>query len=356
MAALRKRRYTRPFAIWLNVRDSFPDNLEVQRFSALPAHQQDKAWRERRRHAPCDLEVSPAWDLDALYLRSPAEESYTRNLRSLRHTSRAMPDLMSMELLCFSGPLIPFRWLIPQTPCPADYRIFPPRGDFPNPDGGEFSLDSAWALRQGSIADNCKDPGRVIAEIRKEARDLTRKYSQFVPYQAVDFYRQSPDARKDLYPALTSWRAEIWVLQHMCVPLPPVLTYRARAFLLEKVGTPEGTFFEQVLEAEWTALVFARWSSDIPQRGIMWALSPRLRRNITDLGVENLLHGSRCAVKDIREWLREHDNYRWLENSMLYQEKGGSIDEPAQVCRKHEFVREFPRYRIRVASGVIPIR
>jgi hypothetical protein len=141
----------------------------------------------------------------------------------------------------------------------------------------------------------------------------------------------------------------------MYVPLPPVLTYRARAFVPEKVGTPEGKVFEQVLEAEWTALVFARWYSDIPQRGVMRAVSPRLRRN-TNLGVENLLHGSRYALKDVQEWLREHDNYRWSKNSMLYQEKGGSIDKPAQLRRKLEFVREFPRYRVRLASGVVPIR
>jgi hypothetical protein len=137
MAALRHRRYTRPFATWPNVRDSFPDHLEVQRFNALPAHQQENTWRDRRRHAPCDMEVSPAWDLDALYLRAPEEESYARNLHSLRHTSTAMPNLMSMDLLCFSGSLIPFRWPIPQTPCPANYPNFPPRGDLPSPDEGD---------------------------------------------------------------------------------------------------------------------------------------------------------------------------------------------------------------------------
>jgi hypothetical protein len=129
-----------------------------------------------------------------------------------------------------------------------------------------------------------------------------------------------------------------------------------RAFLPDKVGTPEGKFFEQVLEAEWTALVFARWSSDFPQRGIMWALSSRLRGNITDLGVENPLHGSRYALRDGKDWLLEHDNYPWSENSMLYQEKRVSQDEPQQVQRKLEFVRQFPRYRVRIASGALTTR
>jgi hypothetical protein len=161
-----------------------------------------------------------------------------------------MQNLMSMDLLCFSGSLISFRWPIPQTPCPEDYRNFPPHGYLPNPDGREVSRDSMWSLGPGSIADKCGEPGGMIAEIRKETRYLTRKYAQFFPYQAVEFFHQSPDARQALYPSIPSWWAEVWVSQKMYVRLPPVLTYRARAFIPEKVGTPEGKFFEQVLEAK----------------------------------------------------------------------------------------------------------
>jgi hypothetical protein len=128
-----------------------------------------------------------------------------------------MPNLMSMYLLCFSGSLIPFRWHIPRTTCPADYRNFPPRGDLPNPEGVEASLDSALSLRQSSIADNCGDPGRMIAKIRMETRDLTRKYAQFVTYKAVEFYHQNPDARQALHPAIPSIWAEVCVSQQMCV-------------------------------------------------------------------------------------------------------------------------------------------
>jgi hypothetical protein len=74
------------------------------------------------------------------------------------------------------------------------------------------------------------------------------------------------------------------------------------------------------------------------------------------LGVENLLHGIRYTLKDVKDWFLEHDNYPWSENSMLYQEKGGSQDYPPQVQRKLEFVREFPRYRVRIASGALPTR
>jgi hypothetical protein len=41
---------------------------------------------------------------------------------------------------------------------------------------------------------------------------------------------------------------------------------------------------------------------------------------------------------------------------MLYKEKCGSLVEPPQVRCKLEFVREFPRYLARIASGTLPTR
>jgi hypothetical protein len=134
----------------------------------------------------------------------------------------------------------------------------------PDPGGGEVALDSAWALREGTIADGSGDPGRMLGEARKEARDTQRKFNEFVANHQVEFYRQGPPARQSLYPRIPSWWEEVWVSQNT-----PVITYRARSLLPDKSGKPEGEFFEGVLEAEWTALVFGRWCADIPQRGIM---------------------------------------------------------------------------------------
>jgi hypothetical protein len=299
------------------------------------------------------MEVPPHLNLDALYYRAPEEEPYARTLSSLRVSADAVGPRLTMGMLSFPATLVPFRWPLPQTPCPADFRNFSPRGDLPNPKGGEIALDSAWALREGAMADDCGDPGRLIAELRKEGRDLTRKYAEFIPYQAVEYYQQSPQARHELYPAIPSWWDEVWVSQRMFVPLPPVLTYRAGAFIPEKAGTAEGNFFQRVLEAEWTALVFSRWCSDIPQRGIMWALSPRLRRNVDELGVDELLRGSRYAVADVKNWLWEHDTYAWAAKTLLYEERGSHLAEPPQTRRLVEFVREFPRYKVIVSSGTL---
>jgi hypothetical protein len=126
-----------------------------------------------------------------------------------------------------------------------------PNGDLPNPDGGEIALDSALALLDGSIADQAGDLGRMLAETRKETRNL-RVYQEFAPYHQVEFYAQIPEARRQLYPYIPPWWSEVQVLPNMMVPLPPVLTYRGSRFLYDYRSTPEGEFYERVLEPEWT--------------------------------------------------------------------------------------------------------
>jgi hypothetical protein len=101
------------------------------------------------------------------------------------------------------------------------------------------------------------------------------------------------------------------VSQTMHVTLRPVLTYRARAFLPDRVDTPEGEFYHRVLEAEWTALVFARWCSDIPQLGIMWALPPRVRGNVREFGVPVLIGKGTYHQHDVDKLLREYDKNLW---------------------------------------------
>jgi hypothetical protein len=131
----------------------------------------------------------------------------------------------------------------------------------------------------------------------------------------------------------------------MYVPLPPVLTYRASTFLPDKVKNDSWPFYQRVLEAEWTILVFARWCADIPQRGIMWPLSPRLRANLQELGISKLLQGSKYALSGIQAWLLDHDNHPWASGTQLYA-GGGRGQGPSQGARLVEFVRAYPAYRI----------
>jgi hypothetical protein len=117
----------------------------------------------------------------------------------LQHT----PTVRRTSLLCLSGCTV--QLATAQTPCPTTYANFTPRGDLPDPDGGETALDSAWSLRKGSIADGSGDPGRMLGEARKEARDTHCKFNEFVAYHQVKFYRQGPPARQSLYPRIHSW-------------------------------------------------------------------------------------------------------------------------------------------------------
>jgi hypothetical protein len=93
----------------------------------------------------------------------------------------------------------------------------------------------------------------------------------------------------------------------MAVPLPPAITYSARMLLMEKDGKSESRFWWMVVEAEWTVLVFGRWCADIPQRGIMFRLRTRIRRTLTTLRAEKLLHYCPYSTADVRYWIQEHD-------------------------------------------------
>jgi hypothetical protein len=108
------------------------------------------------------------------------------------------------------------------------------------------------------------------------------------------------------------------VSENMYVPLPPILTDRASEFLPEKVNDDSWSFYQRVLESEWVVLVFARWFADMPQRGIMWALSPLLRANLKELGIAKLLQGSKYALSDIQAWILYYDNHPWASGTQLY--------------------------------------
>ena len=336
----------------------------------MPAHLQESNWLARRRHAPCDLEVPSHWDLDALYFRTAEEEPYARRLGDLRPPVGALGPQLTPEYLALTTPLIPHRWPSPQTPCVVDFKNFSPYGDLPDPNGGEVALDSAYALHEGLMAADCGDLGRLLAEIRKEGRDLVRPYNEFVPYHMVEFYRQSPPTRHELYANIPLWWGEMWVSHRMYVPLPPVLTYRARAFLPESAGTPEWRFFQKVLETEWTALVFSRWCADIPQRGIMWALGPRLRQRVNELGLSSLLRGiprskddnpttsrsrplgsnylSSYFLVDVTDWLLENNRYTLLAEEVTpYTPAGVSEKSDPQVFY---FTRRAPTSEICILS------
>jgi hypothetical protein len=69
------------------------------------------------------------------------------------------------------------------------------------------ALDSAWRLRERACVGGTGDPGRLIAETRKEYRDA-RKYGFLFPFQRVEFHSQTADVRASLYVRYPAWWGE----------------------------------------------------------------------------------------------------------------------------------------------------
>jgi hypothetical protein len=169
--------------------------------------------------------VPPVWDLDALYLRHPDERAYCERLRRLPVDTTLTS--LSLELVCLDSPWVPFNWSQPQHRIEVNRSRFHGTGDLIDPSGSDISLDSAWRLRKASIEGGTGETGRMLGEIKKEHGDA-RKHNFLVPYQQVEFYDQTPEARSRYYVRCPAWWLEAgWTSQTMFVPPPPCVTYRA---------------------------------------------------------------------------------------------------------------------------------
>jgi hypothetical protein len=245
-----------PFTPCNDIVQRFPAHLAVQRFLKLPAGERNRLWMQRRAHAPCSEEIPTSWGLDALYLRHPSEREYCDRLRLLS-IDPAAADLSS-RIVCYSKPWVPHHWPWPQHRIEVTVARFPLSGDLPDPTGGDAALDCAWRLRQLSIEGGTGEPGRILAETKKEHRDA-RKFGYLVPYHQVEFCEQIPASRDALYVRYPDWwQDDAWVSQHMFVPTPACVTYRASRLLLGGCTGTESKFWWLVFEAAWVTLFFGR--------------------------------------------------------------------------------------------------
>jgi hypothetical protein len=96
-----------PFTSWEDISRLFTEHLEVRRFLQLSPSKRSSSWKERRKHAPFSEAVPPVWDLDALYIRHPAERAYCERL--LRLTVDPSRTSVSFDLVCLDSPSVPFR-------------------------------------------------------------------------------------------------------------------------------------------------------------------------------------------------------------------------------------------------------
>jgi hypothetical protein len=149
------------------------------------------------------------------------------------------------------------------------------------------------------------------------------------------------NTRSYIYVKCPAWWEEVWVPPNMAVQMTPAIRYRGRMLLMEKHGTYESRFWWMFVEAEWTVLVFGRWCADIPQRGIMWRLSPRFRRTLTTLGVDMLLQYCSYSTADVHSWIQAQDQHPWNDRKQTFRNRGLTRTFPAAVEERTEFLRPY---------------
>ena len=319
--------------------EEFPSTLEVRRIAQLTPSRQDRHWRFVRASRSIFDRIPVALDMDVLFYRFPSERGYCQRLSQLRpHPGKNGKVELSVDLLCLSTPWVSGRW---RDTLPLDSRHrhhFPRSGDLSDPEGSNIALDSALALRNGSLLWNTGDPGRLLEEIRQEYRNADR-YRLLIPWQQVEAHGMPPSKRNALYfQAPKWWYNEWWTSTHMFVPLPPLLTYRASR-LIE--GGSDAEYWHTVFEAEWVVLVLSRWCADIIQRRIMWRLPGQARVGIDTMGLGKLLRDSPYGVDQLRRWLYDHDLHLWGASFMSRMLRGPSRGEEALYENVEEFVRVY---------------
>jgi hypothetical protein len=208
-----------------------------------------------------------------------------------------------------------------------------------DPSGSDIYLDSSWRLRTASIEGGTGEQGRMLQEIKKEHRNA-RKHKFLIPYQQVEFYDQTPEARRRYYVLCPEWwREGAWTSHHMFVPITPCVTYRESRLFSGDFYPTDSLFWWLVFESEWVVLLFGRWCTDIQQRGLMWWLPRRGRAGVQTVGTDRLLLKSRFSPMEVAQWLHYHDTHPWDEVSISYQVRGPTHENPAEIETLDSFVR-----------------
>jgi hypothetical protein len=209
--ATRENYNERPaFSQWAEERVTQPprfDNVRLdqvpirERRDGQPATSPELAWNARRRHAPCHTRVPATCRVDSHYLRLDEEFEYVIRLSHILSVpGHASIDRASWAILAFSPPFAPYRWPILSRPTPFPRQEFAPEGEI-LVSGETLPRDSAYALYEASLAARAGDPGRFIAEFRKEAR--MRAKGRLVSWTQVEFHQIFPAHRADLYPEIS---------------------------------------------------------------------------------------------------------------------------------------------------------
>jgi hypothetical protein len=221
---------------------------------------------------------------------------------------------------------------------PRHSHPFSHSGDLADPKCSNVALDSALALRNGSLRWNTGDPGRLFEEISQEHHHAER-HCLLVPWQQNEAHSLHSSKRNELYfQAPKWWYNEWWASTHMFVPLPPLPTYRASRFI---EGGNDVEYWHTVFEADWVVLMLSRWCADIIQRRTMWRLPGQARSGIDTMGLGKFLRGSPYGVDQLRRWIYDYDLHLRGSKFMSRMLRGPFRGEEALYENVEEFVRAY---------------
>jgi hypothetical protein len=243
--------------------------------------------------------------MDVLFYRFPSEHGYCQRLNQLKpYVKRTGTVDLTVDLICLPTPWVSGQWKDTLPLDPRQRHHIPRSGYLSDPGGSNIALDSALALRNGSVRWGTGDPGRLLEEIRQEYRNAER-YRLLVLWQEIEVHKMPASERNALYFQAPKWWYNEWrTSAHMFVPLPPLLTYCASRLIQ---GGSDAEYWNTVFEAEWVVLVLSRWCADIIQRRIMWRLPGQARAGVETMGLGKLLRDSPYGVDQLRRWLYDHD-------------------------------------------------
>jgi hypothetical protein len=220
-----------PFKPWAHERLVNASCFDRKRFDAIPTRgvnpndqtrgrqssSPQSAWDARRRHAPCGIAIPELWGMDCLYSRLDGEAEYIRRLWTLTASNPAPPKTeVSLELVCYDRPLVPYRWPTSGRPTAYPDSEFSRRG-YVNLAAETFARDSGYALYLSSLMANNGDPGRFVVELRKEYKN--RCAGVLLTWAQVEYYQVPIGLRRTLYPRTPNDWVHWEVSGHMTVPL-----------------------------------------------------------------------------------------------------------------------------------------
>ncbi len=309
-----------PFKPWATARLVNESCFDRTRFDAIPTrgpnpndHGRGRqssspqlAWNARRRHAPCVIAIPEPWRMDCLYGRLDGEESYIRRLWTLTASNPAPPEaLVSLELVCHDRPLVPYRWPSSDRPTAFPDTEFSQRGCV-SIAGENFARDSGYALYLSSLMADNGDPGRFVAELRKEYKN--RCAGVLLTWSQVKYSQVPIGLRRTLYPRTPDDWVDWEVSGYMTLPLPAVVVYRGSRLIMGD------QLHWAIFRSEWVVSVFARFITDAHHRLLLWRLPPRVRESIRYMTVHGLLAESGYDVREAQQLLTLEEGCPWGAN------------------------------------------